>query len=48
MVEGEIRTHDTWADCERRVKGAKRARYRKALSLEDEKAIYAEFSKKSS
>lgn len=43
MVDGIITTHDTWTACERRVKGAKGARYRKALSAEDEKAIFAEF-----
>ncbi len=43
MVGGIITTHDTWAACEQRVKGVKGARYRKALSAEDEKVIFAEF-----
>lgn len=45
MVNGEIRTHQTWDDCKRRVNGQRFARYRKALSSSDEKAIYTEFSK---
>ncbi len=45
MVEGKISTHQTWDECKRRVNGQRFARFRKALSLEDEKAIYEEFSK---
>lgn len=43
-VDGEIKVHSTWAECEARVKG-KAARFKKALSAEDEEQIIAEFSK---
>lgn len=41
-VGGEVRIHQTWAECERRVKGVA-ARYKKAVSKEDEESIVAEF-----
>lgn len=44
-VLGKVETHKTWKECEARVKG-KKARFRKALSAEDEKALIVEFSKK--
>lgn len=43
MVDGQIQTHATWADCEARVKGTKGARYKKALSAEDETKLIKEF-----
>ena len=43
MIDGEIKTHKTWAECEARVKG-KKARYKKAISAEDEKEIKNSFS----
>jgi ribonuclease HI len=43
-VEGEVRVHKTWQECEARVKGRK-ARFKKALSPEDEKRIVEEFSR---
>src|SRR3989338_2323210 len=43
MVGGKILTHKTWSECEARVKG-KPARYKKAVSVENEKEIIAEFS----
>jgi ribonuclease HI len=43
LVDGVVLTHKTWAECEARVKG-KIARFKKALSLEDEKRIIIEFS----
>lgn len=44
-VGGEIKVHYTWADCEKRVKGAKGARYKKSLDAMDEADIIDEFSK---
>lgn len=43
MIDGEIMTHKTWAECEGRVKGVRGARFKKALSPEEEKAIIAEW-----
>ena len=39
MIDGDIKTHKTWAETEERVKGVKGARFRKALSAEEEKQI---------
>jgi ribonuclease HI len=44
MVGGAVEKHSTWADCEKRVKGAKGARYKKALNREEEVEIVREFS----
>jgi ribonuclease HI len=43
-LNGEIRVHKTWTECEARVKG-KPARFKKATSVEEEKKIIEEFSK---
>ena len=43
MVGGVIETHKTWPECEKRVKGAKAAKYKKSLSREDEEGIIQEF-----
>lgn len=43
-VDGVIETHKTWAETEARVKGAKGARFKKAISPEEETEIIAEFS----
>lgn len=45
MVEGKILTHKTWAECEHLVKGKSGARYKKALTAQDEKEIIKSFSK---
>ncbi len=42
-VDGVIEVHKTWAECEARVKG-KPARFKKALSPEEEAQIIADFS----
>jgi ribonuclease HI len=42
-VGGVIAVHHSWPECEKRVKGAKGARYKKALSALDEAAIMGEF-----
>lgn len=38
MMDGDIQKHPTWAECERRVKG-KKAKFRKAISAEEEQEI---------
>ena len=43
MVDGVIQTHKTWAECEKRVKGKKGARFKKSLSTDNEKEIVREF-----
>lgn len=42
-VNGIIEVHPTWAECEKRVKGAKGARFKKAISAADETEIVREF-----
>jgi ribonuclease HI len=42
LVDGVISIDKTWAECERRVKG-KKAKYKKALSKEDEEGIVSSF-----
>ncbi|MDZ7726624.1 MAG: ribonuclease HI [Candidatus Campbellbacteria bacterium] len=42
LLDGKIKTHSTWQECEKRVKG-KPALYKKAMSKEDEKNIISEF-----
>jgi ribonuclease HI len=44
-VDGKVMTHKTWAECEARVRG-KAARYKKAISQEDEAEIIKQFSAK--
>jgi len=43
MVDGVIETHHTWPECEKRVKGARGAKYKKSTSFEDEQRIIEEF-----
>lgn len=43
-VDGKVEVHKTWAECEARVRG-KKARFKKALSAQDESALVAQFSK---
>lgn len=43
MVGGIIKKHQTWAECEKRVKCVKATRYKKALSKEDEEKIIKEW-----
>ncbi len=45
MVGGVIKTHSTWEECEKRVKGVRATKFKKALSASDEKAIIAEWEK---
>lgn len=43
-VDGKVEVHKTWAECEARVRG-KRARFKKAVSPEEEKQIVGDFSR---
>ena len=45
MVNGEIKLHKTWAECEARVKGVKNTKFKKALSAAEEAQIIAEWKK---
>jgi ribonuclease HI len=47
MINGDIQTHKTWTECEARVKG-KNAKFKKALSPEEEQEIIKEFKNKNS
>ncbi len=42
-VGGVIEVHHTWPECEKRVKGAKGARYKKSADIADEARIIEEF-----
>jgi ribonuclease HI len=42
-VDGVIMVHQTWAECEKRVKGTKGARFKKSLDARDEQAVKTEF-----
>lgn len=42
-VNGTVERHQTWPDCERRVKGRSGAKFKKALSPADEEVILAEW-----
>lgn len=39
LVEGILMKHATWAECEKRVKGVARAKWKKSVSKEDEEVI---------
>jgi len=43
-VEGIVRTHTSWADCEKRVKGRSGARYRKTMSADEERVLIDEWT----
>ncbi|MEK7641834.1 MAG: ribonuclease HI [Patescibacteria group bacterium] len=42
-VGGKIEIHRTWVECEKRVKGAKGARFKKSFSADNEKEVISEF-----
>lgn len=42
-VDGKVEIHKTWGECEARVRG-KRARFKKAISAEDQQKITQDFS----
>jgi len=39
MIDGVVKTHKTWAECEARVRGKSNARYKKSFSKENEDEI---------
>lgn len=41
LIDGVLKRHSTWAECEKRVRGKQGAKYRKTISAEDEKQIIA-------
>lgn len=41
VVNGSVERHETWADCERRVKGRSGAKFKKSTSPSDEEEILA-------
>lgn len=43
IVNGVLKRHATWEECEQRVKGVRGAKFKKAISEEDEKDIRAEW-----
>jgi|SRR5581483_11179372 len=43
LVDGEVKTHKTWEETEKRVKGVSKAKFKKALSPADEEEIVKEF-----
>ena len=45
MVDGDVKIHQTWSECEGRVKGATNPRYKKTLDKTDEQKIISEFAK---
>ncbi len=43
-VDGKIQIHKTWKECEARVKGVSKTRFKKSLSKEDEQNIVKDFN----
>jgi ribonuclease HI len=43
VVDGKPMRHATWADCEQRVRGRSNARFKKAMSPDDERTILREW-----
>jgi ribonuclease HI len=43
LVDGVVRRHSTWTDCEQRVKGRSGAKWRKAASASEESSILADW-----
>jgi ribonuclease HI len=46
LIDGKLMKHDTWEECEKRVKGKSGAKFKKALSAEDEERIWKEWGMK--
>jgi ribonuclease HI len=42
-VDSVIETHKTWAECEKRIKGKKGAKYKKSVNMADEAKIIEEY-----
>jgi ribonuclease HI len=45
LVNGKIDIHSNWTDCEKKVKGVKGARFKKALNKKEEDDLVREFSR---
>ncbi|MFZ2303820.1 MAG: RNase H family protein [Minisyncoccia bacterium] len=45
FLNGKLEKHSTWEACEKRVKGARGAKFKKTVSAEDERAIMEEWGK---
>ena len=45
-IKGIVKIHKSWAECEERVKGEPRARYRKAMNKDEETALIHEFGRR--
>ncbi len=43
LIGGKLAKHETWAECERRIKGVSNVKFKKALSKEDEENILREW-----
>jgi len=43
LLDGVVLTHQTWAECERRVKGKKGTRFKKSLDAGNEREIIQDF-----
>ena len=46
LINGKLEKYKTWAECEKKVKGTKGAKYKKSLSAENEAEIIAEWGLK--
>jgi ribonuclease HI len=46
LVDGVVVTHQTWSECEARVKGKKNTRFKKSLDASEEQAIIKDFTNK--
>ena len=46
LVKGKVMVHQTWPECEKRVKGVKGAKYKKALNQAEEKELIREYTNK--
>ncbi|MEI6479156.1 MAG: ribonuclease HI [bacterium] len=46
LVDGEIKIHKTWSECEARVKGKSNVRFKKSMSKIDEEKIVEDFTKR--
>ena len=44
IVGGVVQTHKTWAECEKRVKGARGAKYQKVFSEGEERALFEKWN----
>jgi ribonuclease HI len=45
LVNGEVKKHKTWKECEERVKGKSGVKFKKAMSAEEEKKILKEWQR---